>query len=89
MTDTPRFIYQKQFDIIFSKPPQERFLMGFEMMDSVRQIVENSIRRQNPTISDIDIRIAVFKQYYQNDFPPSQLEKIAQAFMDYYMMIAQ
>lgn len=41
MTDTPDFVYQKQFDIIFSKTPSERFLMGFEMMDSVRQIGEN------------------------------------------------
>ena len=84
MTDTPDFVYQKQFDIIFSKTPRERFLMGFEMMDSVRQIVENSIRKHNPTISEIDIRVAVFKRYYQNDFSPQELEKIAKAFTAYF-----
>lgn len=84
MTDTPDFVYQKQFDIIFSKTPRERFLMGFEMMDSVHQIVENSIRKHNPTISEIDIRVAVFKRYYQNDFSSQELEKIAKAFTAYF-----
>lgn len=84
MTDTPDFIYQKQFDIIFSKTPKERFLMGFEMIESVKRIVENSIRREKPAISDLDLRVAVFKRYYQNDFPPVQLEKIAAALFAYH-----
>ena len=84
MTDTPDFIYQKQFDIIFSKTPKERFLMGFEMIESVKRIVENSIRIEIPTISDLDLRVAVFKRYYQNDFSTVQLEKIAAALFAYH-----
>lgn len=84
MTDTPDFIYKKQFDIIFSKTPQERFLMGFEMIESVKRMVENSIRKESPSISDIDLRVAVFKRYYQNDFSPIQLEKIATGFFAYF-----
>ncbi len=85
MTDTPDFVYQKQFDIIFSKTPKERFQMGFDMIESVKRIVENSIRKEIPTISDIDLRIAVFKRYYQNDFSPTQLETIGAAFLAYLM----
>ncbi len=84
MTDTPDFIYQKQFDIIFSKTPKERFLMGFDMIESVKRIVENSIRREKPTISDLDLRVAVFKRYYQNDFSTVQLETIAAALFAYH-----
>jgi hypothetical protein len=84
MTDTPDFIYKKQFEIIFSKTPKERFLMGFEMIESVKRIVENSIRREMPNISDIDLRVSVFKRYYQNDFTPPQLEKIAAALFAYH-----
>lgn len=84
MTDTSDFIYQKQFDIIFSKSPKERFLMGFEMIESVKRIVENSIRREKPGISNLDLRVAVFKRYYQNDFSPLQLEKIAAALFAYH-----
>ena len=83
MSDTPDFIYQKQFDIIFSKPAKERYLMGFDMIESVKRIVENSIRKEIPAISDSDLRIAVFKRYYQNDFSPNQLETIAVAFLAY------
>jgi hypothetical protein len=85
MTDTPDFVYQKQFDIIFSKTPKERFQMGFDMIESVKSIVENSIRKETPAISDIDLRIAVFKRYYQNDFSSQQLETIGAAFLDYFM----
>ncbi len=84
MTDTPDFIYKKQFEIIFSKTPQERFLMGFDMIESVKKMVENSIRQEIPTISDLDLRVAVFKRYYQNDFPPAQLQKIAMALLAYF-----
>ena len=84
MTDTPDFIYKKQFDIIFSKTPQERFLMGFDMIESVKSMVENSIRKETPAISDLDLRIAVFKRYYQNDYSPIQLEKIIHGFFSYF-----
>ncbi len=84
MTDTPAFIYKKQFDIIFSKTPQERFMMGFDMIESVKRMVENSIRKETPAISDLDLRIAVFKRYYQNDFSPIELEKIALSFFSYF-----
>ena len=53
------------------------------MIESVRSLVENSIRREHPTMSSLDVRIAVFKRYYVNDFSPTQLETIAAAFTDY------
>ena len=58
--------------------------MGFEMIDSARYIVENSIRNRNPSISEVDLKIAVFKRYYHNDFTPEQLEKIVSAFISYF-----
>ena len=84
MNDTPEHIRKIQYDIIMSKTPEERFLMGIEMMEDVRRMVEGSIREQNPGISDIDLRIAVFKRYYSKDFTPERLNDIIESMRAYH-----
>jgi hypothetical protein len=79
MNDTPDHVRKIQYDIILSKTPEERFLMGIEMMEDVRRMVEGSIREQNSGISDIDLKIAVFKRYYSKDFSPARLDDIVQS----------
>lgn len=69
----------KMYDIIMSKTPKERFLMGIEMMEDVRRMVEGSIREQNPGISGIDLKVEVFKRYYSKDFSPAQLNDIIES----------
>lgn len=76
MKDTTEEAERKQREIIFSKTEEERFLMGIEMIDSVRQIVANSIREKHPGISETELKVEMFKRYYSNDFPPDELEKI-------------
>jgi hypothetical protein len=85
MTDTTEEARLKQLEIIYSKTPQERFLMGVEMIDSVRSIVESSIRSEKPGISNADLAAAVFKRYYLNDFPPDELEEIARQIREYHL----
>ena len=43
MDDTSPEMRKKQREIILSKTPQERFLMGLQMMEDAREIVLNSI----------------------------------------------
>jgi hypothetical protein len=74
--DTPDHIRRKQLEIIGNKTPEERFLLGCKTIDDVRAMVENSIRRENPGISEIDLKIAVFKRYYKKDFSEEEIEKI-------------
>lgn len=68
MKDTPDYIIKKQFEIIYSKPVKERFLMTFDMIEFARKQAENKIRSKNPYISDIDLMIAVFNLFYDKDF---------------------
>ena len=44
MNDTSLIAHKKQMEIIMSKTAQERFMMGIEMMNDVRKMVENSMR---------------------------------------------
>jgi hypothetical protein len=77
MNDTPDWIRRKQIEIFLAKPEQERWELGFGMIDEVQQMVRNSIRQAHPAWSEIEISVAVFKRYYQNDFSPMLLEIIA------------
>jgi len=84
MTDTPAHIYQKQYEIIASKPMSERIQLGFDTIDTTRQWIENSIRQTSPGINQTDLAIAVFMRYYQYDFSETQLERIIQSIRAYY-----
>jgi hypothetical protein len=74
MQDTPEEILQIQREIFFKKTASERSIFGAELIDFGRIVVESSIRQYNPGISPIDLRIAVFKRYYENCFTKDELE---------------
>lgn len=84
MNDTTPEARQKQLSIIFSKSPEERFLMGIEMIDYVYMVVENSIKAENPNISLIDLKIAVFKRYYGKEFSKEEMVRIEDSMRNYY-----
>lgn len=84
MNDTTIEMRKKQLEIIFSKTPKERFMLGVEIINSVRTIVENSIKLENPGISEIELKIAVFKRYYSKDFSENELNKIILNMKEYH-----
>lgn len=76
MLDTNKEYQKKQIEIILSKKPSERAIMGVDMIDSVYQIVKNSILRKHPNYSKREIIAEVFKRYYMNDFSKDKIEEI-------------
>ena len=76
MKDTPDHIYKKQHEIFMSLPLEVRFRQGMAMIDDGRKLVEQSIKNSNPNISEIDLKIEVFKAFYKKDFSDSELVKI-------------
>ena len=55
-------------------------MMGIEMINTVRQVIENTIRAKDPHISQKDLLIAVIKRYYARDFTAIELSKIIESF---------
>lgn len=84
MLDTTAEMLQKQREIFFSKTSNERFLIGAEMIAFGRMMVESSIKQREPDISDLDLKISVFKRYYERVFSKSELEKIINSMKEYY-----
>jgi hypothetical protein len=84
MQDTPEHIIQKQREIIHSKSPDERFMIGVEMTNFGRRIVESSIRQSNPHISETDLKVETFKRYYSGSFDPEELNEIIKGLKAYW-----
>jgi len=84
MQDTNQEIIKKQQDIFFSKKPVERFMTGIELLRFGRLMVENSIKQKHYGISELDLKIAVFKRYYENIFSKEELVEIIASMVKYW-----
>jgi hypothetical protein len=76
MNDTSTEARKKQFEVIFSKTKEERFLMGIQMMEDARQMVMDGIKKQNPEISEAELKIAFINRYYKNDLTEEYLSDV-------------
>ncbi|MEA3452637.1 MAG: hypothetical protein U9Q83_12155 [Bacteroidota bacterium] len=85
MLDTTVEMIQKQREIFFSKTSNERFLIGAETIAFGRVMVESSIKQKEPEISELDLKISVFKRYYENFYTNNELEKIINSMIYYYL----
>lgn len=79
MNDTPKYILQKQFEIIMTKPLKERLSSIFEMTDLSRKIILNRIKTKKPGIPEVDLKIELFKTFYRFDFDNNSLIQIAES----------
>ena len=84
MTDTSIEILNKQREILFQKSMKERFKIGAETIDFGRTIVASSIKKKYPLISEIDLKISIFKRYYENVFTKKELNLIIQSMLNYH-----
>ncbi|MDX2306413.1 MAG: hypothetical protein NW226_26625 [Microscillaceae bacterium] len=81
MNDTNPEMRKKQLEIIFQMTPRQRFEQGLQMIDFVRNTVENSIKKKIPDISATQLKIEIFKRYYGKDFSESEKTRIIQHFL--------
>ena len=78
MNDTPRYILQKQFEIIYAKPLKERLDGLFEMTELSRKIIKHQLASKQPELTEIEIKIELFKAFYRFDFDSVTLNRIAE-----------
>jgi hypothetical protein len=67
MNDTTPEMQKFQYDLIMSKTPEERFIMGLEMMESGRNLMISGIKFQNPEIEGNDIITELIKRQIRYD----------------------
>ena len=84
MNDTSRDIRQKQFEIVMAKPLKKRLEGLFEMTDLSRKIIQNRIIAKNPEISEVELKVEMFKVFYQSEFDEHSLQQIADNIKQYW-----
>jgi hypothetical protein len=77
-------MWQKQLEMVQAMTPAERMQQGWDIIDFVRQTVENSIREANPGISEIDLLIAVFERYYGHEYDDEMKARIIASIREYH-----
>lgn len=74
MKDTSDFMLSKQREMFMSRPQEERLTMGCDMIDEVREITFETIKRKYPKLSLVEQKIELFKLYYAKDLPSDFIE---------------
>ena len=83
MNDTPGYILQKQFDVIYAKPLRDRLAGLFEMTELSRSIIQNQLAQKQPELTENEIKVELFKIFYRFDFDERTLNRIAENMKEY------
>ncbi len=84
MLDTSIEYIEKQREILFAKTKSERFLIGADLINFGITILESNIKNKNPNISNLNLKIKVFKRNYKNIFSEEELKDIINSMTIYY-----
>jgi hypothetical protein len=57
--------------------------MTMQTIDNYKKNLEDSIVKENPQISSIDLKIEVFKRFYEHDFSEEKKEDIVKEYRKY------
>ncbi len=76
MNDTPEHVQRLYHEFFQRKTEAERFLIGIEMMEDGRRMVETALRQQHPDWSEHEMKIGMFTRIYGRDFTPEQVADI-------------
>ena len=77
MIDTPKYILEKQFEIISAMPMNDRMQNLFDLTELSRSIIYNQLSKKFPSYSAVELKIELFKTFYRYDFDDKTLELIA------------
>ncbi len=76
MKDTHLQVERRLRAILAQKTGEERLILGCSMFSFSKELVQCSIRQQNPSITPSALRRELFLRFYGRDFPPDKLDKI-------------
>ncbi len=83
MKDTTPESEQLQRDIIHSKTEYERIMMGVDMIESTRKIVVNSIKIENPDLTEREVIAELFERYYGQEFSEEEIQVTKKGIIQY------
>ncbi|HEU5291521.1 MAG TPA: hypothetical protein VFU05_12815 [Cyclobacteriaceae bacterium] len=76
MNDTPDYISKKQLEIWLAKPVAERFQLALSTIDEINKQTEARIKKQNPDISEGELRVEFIRLNYKDDLTPEYMQEV-------------
>ena len=81
MEDTPEHIKQLQYEMYMNRPSQDRFMLGFNMIDEVYEMVWKVIKSRFSELSENEQKVEFIKHFYGNDFNNEEFTLIKNHFL--------
>lgn len=79
MNDTTPEVDALFRSMLLQRSGEERLRMACSMFDTAKALATASIREKHPTISQADLRQALFLRFYGHEFSPTERELILTA----------
>lgn len=76
MNDTTREVREKMIQIFAGLSPQQRLEKSERLFASGRQLAEIAVRRRDPRLEGLDLKLAVFRLMYQSGLTGQFLDEI-------------
>ena len=77
---TPK-VYWKQLAIIMAKTPTERFQLGLDHIEYVREVVEASILAEKPNLTSGELACAIFERFYGNEHDENYKRRVKESIL--------
>jgi hypothetical protein len=84
MNDTPEYIFQKQVEIIASKPIAKRVEMSLEMINLVYTMAKYRFEKQQPILNKGELISQLFLDFYRDDFSEEEKTRICESIQQYH-----
>ena len=76
MNDTPPEVEARYRALIMERSGTDRLRMACEMFDCAREMMIAGIKAEQPGITGVDLRVAIFLRTYGADFTPDERDRI-------------
>jgi hypothetical protein len=76
MNDTTPEVRERMIQIFAGLSPQQRLEKSERLFASGRQLSEIAVRRRDPRLEGLELKLAVFRLMYQSGLPGQLLDEI-------------
>lgn len=76
MNDTPPDVEARIRALHAARSGSDRVRMASEMFTMARALMAADIRRRDPAVSEVDLRIRIFERTYGDDLDPATRERV-------------
>jgi len=79
--DTSPAMEKRYRQMLLARSGEARFRMGCSMHTTARQLVEAGLRSIDPTATEAELRVGVFRRFYGRDLSAEKMDRVIRGMM--------